>query len=1082
MRSPSSKAWCFVSLVFAIDHRLTDLTLTRLAFCQLCAVSTVGIAATGFALGRVDRPASKQGRFRRKTLLRDYRAPTADNTASPAFGTPSPDSPYFPSTASDVKLRHIGDTSHPHSDGASPEVSSGDSQSRRKSSFAGVIHRRRGHTMTSPPSRLEDDRDTSSHFRRPSSSWLRRLSIQPQESRLSNQGPSSSSSNDPASPGLSRLSSQRRVPNKLVKRPPSQHSNGLPSSAHAPSSTWAPSQLRRPATSYQRSEVLRHRAAHSLNFEPGFIIDAPSHAVEAGSSADIEGVAWQPYLRASLEGLTERLTRRLSTATRPKEQALRRILPSPDAVPALLLATSITMKEPAINITSNEFAPASPVQFRDPFKLDDPPRVRDAPSLVESNGGPSSIVLDEADPKSSEKGPSTAGSERLNSGPSVWPKRRAISTPFPELLNSKAATSDPRQSNGKRNITDPNVFRRPPDAFKAGYPNFLAGQIMRSRRSVTPSYIREYRAELGLCRDIGNRPLTSDAVALSAYQNAIFRTSDLTFPWSVRQRPKRHSIAASDPASSAIGSDDTRIFTSGDEDESDFLTDTAFDSIRTHFTIGSSSGFQGSRIETMFDKDPVESLANHEIRIEALEPRGPRMPHGLAPAVCDLEIEGEPVSGATPTVREMAELDDNEDSRVSFPPDLSDDEDAHSTVAALPGETNSPFVFPRRPLVNTNIYAESNDVRAQVHPNSSYVSDEVFTLHKLRSVSQESLGSCRKMNIFDWSEQSRNERDAPGLDERPRTVHGKNGPEFRGSRAPGRRAPNTLHLRSQSVPVSRDPTIASESRQTSGKFGTWGLGSKGVSEDWDSDFEFDDAEEDNENRRPSRTSSRRGMIVPAAILERQASLHGQFGQVQELTLLVEELKRLRHRASFLNIVQGPSSELWQEAEGIVNLATLDDEENNDSPPRSPSSLTFSFDDSEGESSNLADPSKRTSGDSWRASLSEKLPPNLNVSCDTSAKAKSVLDLIYQQRVSHDPALRSPHCSRSKKLPFDTQSLRDLVIRAGVVTRALKEVIRKEEGVITTPGDKTQSSNPPFSRIFDQPSDDNHLIYETHCVN
>ncbi|RHZ56762.1 uncharacterized protein CDV56_104985 [Aspergillus thermomutatus] len=936
--------------------------------------------------------------------------------------------------------------------------------------------------MTTPPSRLKEDRDTPSHSRRPSSSWLRRLSIQPQESRLLNHGPLSPSSNDPASPSLSRLSSQRRVPNKLVKRPPSQHSNALPSSAHAPSSPWAPSQLRRPATSYQRSEVLRHRATHSLNFEPGFIIDPPSHSIEAGSSIDVEGGAWQPYLKASLDGLTERLARRLSTATRPKEQALRRILPSPDAIPALLLATSITMKEPAINITSDEFAPASAVQFRDPFKLNDPPRARDAPSLLESNGGPSSIVLDEADPKSPGKSSRTAGSEQLNSGPSVWPRRRAISTPFPESLNSKAVTSDPRQSNGKRNITDPNIFRRPPDAFKAGYPNFLTAEIMRSRRSVTPSYLREYRAELGLCRDIGNRPLTSDAVALSAYQNAFFRTSDLTFPWSVRQRPKRHSIAASDPASSAMGSDDTRIFTSGDEDETDFLTDTAFDSIRTHFTIGSNSGFQGSRIETMFDKDSVEGLASHEIRIEAFEPRGPRMPHRLTPPLCDLEIDNNPVAGAAPRARETADLDDSEDSRVSFPSDLSDDEDARSTVAALPGETNSQFIFPRRPLVNTNIHAEGNDIRAQVHPNSSHASDEAFALHKLRSISQESLGSCRKMNIFDWSEQSRNDRDALGLDERPRTVHGKNGPEFRGSRAPGRRAPNTLHLRSQSVPVSRDPMIACESRQTSGKFGTWGLGSKGVSEDWDSDFEFDDAEEDNENLRPSRTSSRRGMIVPAAILERQASLHGQFGQVQELTLLVEELKRLRHRASFLKIVQGPSSELWQEAEGIVNLATLDDEENNDSPPRSPSSLTFSFDDSEGESSNLADPSKRTSGDSWRASLSEKLHPNLNVSCDTSTKAKSVLDLIYQQRVSHDPTLQSPHCPRSKKLPFDTQSLRDLVIRAGVVTRALKEVIRKEEGVMTTPDDKAHSSDPPFSRIFDQPTDDNHLIYETHCVD
>ncbi|EDN05293.1 predicted protein [Histoplasma mississippiense (nom. inval.)] len=41
----------------------------------------------------------------------------------------------------------------------------------------------------------------------------------------------------------------------------------------------------------------------------------------------------------------------------------------------------------------------------------------------------------------------------------------------------------------------------------------------------------------------------------------------------------------------------------------------------------------------------------------------------------------------------------------------------------------------------------------------------------------------------------------------------------------------------------------------------------------------------------------------------------------------------------------------------------------------------------------------------------------------------------------------------QKLPFDTQSLRDLVIRAGVVTRSLKEVVRKAEGSNVYPATK-----------------------------
>jgi hypothetical protein len=68
------------------------------------------------------------------------------------------------------------------------------------------------------------------------------------------------------------------------------------------------------------------------------------------------------------------------------------------------------------------------------------------------------------------------------------------------------------------------------------------------------------------------------------------------------------------------------------------------------------------------------------------------------------------------------------------------------------------------------------------------------------------------------------------------------------------------------------------------------------------------------------------LTLSRAIMERQASVHGQFGQVREFALMVEELKRLRAQASSLGIIEGPSIELWKEAEGIINLATQDDED------------------------------------------------------------------------------------------------------------------------------------------------------------
>lgn len=772
---------------------------------------------------------------------------------------------------------------------------------------------------------------------------------------------------------------------------------------------------------------------------------------------------------STIDGLHERLARRLSTAAAPRDHGLRRILPSESAVPALVLATSITNKQPATTkatldqctTPTTPATPASPpVQFRDPFTSIDAATERPETSCPpERKSRQPSVSFDEADPRAPVENSIVTDAGRPRGSSLTYAKRRAVSTPLPKLERTNPEALFPH---GRRNVTDPAVFGRVPTGIKG------------SRQSILSTIAsRDLRAEMGALGDTVHRPLASDPLALSSLQNRSSRQFDSNS--SIRQRPRRHSVAASDPASTVIGSDDTRVFTSGDEDDTDFLSDTAFDSIRTHLTTSSKSNPHGPRIETIFDNEsPNEGL----VKLEDLVHRGNFVSPPPDPDPCV------PASNSTRVPQDMRDTRDNDSARLSLISDFTDD-DVRSLVAGLPGEPNGPLLPSNRlasPGREDGLYSlDSFRTRNVFEMRNS----ESLYEPELPNASKETLDSIPKMNIFDWSEKP-NDREVPGSDPRPRTVHGKQGPETRGSRAPGRKAPTTLHLRSQSVPVSRDPSLSSESRQCSGKFGTWGLGSKGVSEDWDNDFEFDDGEDDGSiggNLRPDNSISRHGMSVPKSIMDRQASLHGQFGQVQELTLLVEELKRLRHQASVLDLVHGPSSELWKEAEGIVNLATVDEEENNHSPPRSPSSLTFSFDDSEEESSNLNEPSKRTSGDSWPASISEESSSknnsnnnNNNNDNDTSpghpcknsssAKAKSVLDMIYQQR---DSTYSDTHHPRSKKLPFDTQSLHDLVIRAGVVTRSLKEVIRKAEGVTTTPEKDMVPSDPPFSRIFHQPS-------------
>ncbi|KAL4870636.1 hypothetical protein BDV12DRAFT_165518, partial [Aspergillus spectabilis] len=1028
----------------------------------LCAISTVGIAATGFALGRVGRARSLEPTHPQHTPLPDTNTvPSFNPSLSKTFATEeieSPLNPNFPATQENATL-YVDRIE--------------DGSARRKTSFAGVRLRRRGQTLTLPPLRTEEHPPTSSHARRPSSSWMRRLSFQP-EKRLSVQSPISPSFPEPTSPASSRPPSQRRAPNKLVKRPKSQHSNANALFSHTVSSPLIPSALHRPATSYQRSEIFRHKPTHSLSFEPSLALTPPVEPTLNGPNDP-----WQPYIAPNSNTPSERLDRKFSTATNPNEQLVRRILPRPNIAPVLLLGTSITKREGAIEVGKDGPRTTPPIEFRDPFRADSsPPQEPEEQPLEMGTCHPPS---EEACPKSPTESTAPLDIRVFRNGSFTGPKRRAISTPLPNLANVEGAIWVSPRTPGRRNITDPNVFRQPPTTSNTGIPAVVTSGIMPSQSKILSSYRREYSTDIGRYRyrDFG-QPASTNGSALSSLYG------------SVRRRPKRHSIAASDPASTVIGSDDTRIFTSGEEDETDFLSDTAFDSIRTHITTDSSC-FQSARIETIFSRPLAPEIADEPpSRLDDIISPGSLAPPPLQSHDLEVEEETFEISVLTPVTHNLAGTHEG-DSEISFPSDLSDDEDSRSMVASLPGDKTA-----RPSLTLANFDALSSDNAGSNHRGqaSSVAQMKVEShLHLTESVEHESNGiieeaqdTSPRMNIFDWSEQSRSDREGSGPDGRPRTVHGKHGPGMRGSRTTGRKPPSTLHYRSQSVPVAREPTISNESRQTSGKFGTWGLGSKGVSEDWDSDFEFEDKEESamSENINPNKAVGRRSVIVPPAILERQASLHGQFGHVQELTLLVEELKRLRHQASFLNIVRGPSNELWKEAEGIVDLATLDDDDNNKSPPRSPSSLTFSFDDSEVESSHNNDPWKRASGESWKASLSEdpSTHPTTSPFSDQmvqTTKTNSVLDLIYQQRLSQTPTTIDSHAPRSKKLPFDTQSLRDLVVRAGAVTRALKEVVRKAEGVTSGSEENTHPSHPPFSRIFEHPSHDDLSRFEASCI-
>jgi hypothetical protein len=330
-----------------------------------------------------------------------------------------------------------------------------------------------------------------------------------------------------------------------------------------------------------------------------------------------------------------------------------------------------------------------------------------------------------------------------------------------------------------------------------------------------------------------------------------------------------------------------------------------------------------------------------------------------------------------------------------------------------------------------------------------------------------------RWSIFDWSEHQKSDRDSLyGSGPRPRTVHSKQGSDSRTGRTPGRRPPNTLHLRSQSVPAVKESFMDSDPAYPPAKFGTWGLGNKGVSEEWTDDFEFDESD-DHVLGLCDEGLGAAGMKVPQAIIDRQESVHGQFGQVQEFMLLVEELKRLRHRGVVLNLLTGPSKQLWEDAGSIIDLATLNEDEEEHVPVQSPD-LPGLFDDFDEEAPTDHQPLQHQD---YQHNGEISLEPTLNLSsapatppagrprAESLAQAKSFLQTMHHNRNGLErPSLGDR--SHTPKLPFDTQDLRALVAQTGVVTRALKDVVRKAEGVFISPNQTPKApQDPPFSQMF-----------------
>jgi hypothetical protein len=309
-----------------------------------------------------------------------------------------------------------------------------------------------------------------------------------------------------------------------------------------------------------------------------------------------------------------------------------------------------------------------------------------------------------------------------------------------------------------------------------------------------------------------------------------------------------------------------------------------------------------------------------------------------------------------------------------------------------------------------------------------------------------------------------------------------------------------MHARSHSVPVVPDQD--SKHSVIANKFGTWGVGSKGVTEDWNEDFDFDEPtlpihshlEQDDK-----RIDSAHEMFVPKSIREQQQNVVANIGLLREWGLLIEELKELRIRAAALNMFKGPYAEAWQEVDAMIELADQESEEQTlqprRTPPSSPGFDITAFDD---QISKIDERPRNLSGSlspldatnvspsplATRTTQSGHSPVVTRPRKDSELVAQKVIAALQSKRtdVGFDPS--QPGGSTNKKVPFDTATLRHIVPYVSGLKRKVKDALRETEGLYSSPNrrktseplrpsvyDDDDEEEPAFRSIFNSPQDD-----------
>ncbi|KAG9960650.1 hypothetical protein KCU61_g6330, partial [Aureobasidium melanogenum] len=933
-------------------------------------------------------------------------------------------------------------------------------------------------------------------------SWLKRFSFSSRDSTQSSTSrpdssvisvaPSASGSTTPMIP--SHTPPINTAPNKLVKR--STSVSKVPTSAsYGGSTTKIPvPTLRRPATSHKRSATLQERRTPVVpKAEEAFrhsFYDSPAESMP-------KDVQWRNYFAPRQAVVPPESTRRRNSTS----------IPNP------IKKVYADRKYRPVLVSARENIKAAPIEFDD--DADDLEAVSD--SNVVSN-----VPVADRFYSSSQQTPlasnrlsratvdfqSTSFDSRIDERKSIEDEldRQDIAEMSGiESASSSFSVSDILPAEPQIWKQPPPIkaapvakYRRPGARARSNTPTSMGNRQSLSHDEPSDAVARQRDLD-GLTQTTKppsvSSPITEIDLRLPSHQtqSALGAPLNHADPSNLQSddseyfdtlpsppRPIHHAAYHADSASLLAGSDtEMRL----DEDETlDSQGDTIYDSVRTR-APKSSPGRRGPSIETIFgDSPPFHIHGKHTMLRDYLQ-TGPLHDQGysLKPRHSIIHEEDaistparsarQQSLGNSPMLRmkqslartnvpssppTMPSLSDLRQHAEHFP-DVTDadaDDDEESSWSFADDDDDEPQV----PYKNRFAHLGITPDLLSPHGHASSSANTTPQRPTIRSTDRDTRSS-----IFDWSEQqpiekSPNNRSPP----RPKTVHGKKDAETRGSRSVGRRAPSGLHVRSQSVPVAQE---GDGKRTGTNKFGTWGIGSKGVTEDWNEDFDFEDENAPEEKRLDSGVS----MFVPKSIRDQQTNVLANIGLLRDWGLLIEELKELKMRAVMLEVLDGDNEKMWSEVDAMIDLADQESDEQTLAPRFSPSSSPSfnydAFDDPLPATEHLMPPplfglpESPADGEfdfySEEATVSPSRTDNgIFITPATpgrprknsEAVARSVIEALQQKRLSN--AGLNPE--RRDKVHFDTATLKRIIPYVQELRDRVKKVIRDAEDLLPSP--------------------------------